>query len=38
MRCLDGITDSMDTCLNKLRETGQHGVLQSMGYKELNMT
>ena len=47
MRRLDGITDSMDMGLSKLREivkTWKPGVLQFMGYsgswghKELNMT
>ena len=34
MRCLDGITDSMDISLSELRSwwwTGRPGVLQSMG-------
>ena len=38
MRWLDGITDSMDKSVSKLRETGKPGVLQSMGVKELNTT
>ena len=38
---LDGITDSMDMSLSKLRELvidGETGMFQSMGSKELDMT
>ena len=41
MRCLDGITASMDMSLSKLWElvrTGKPGMLQSMGLKELDTT
>ena len=38
---MDGIIDSMDMSLSKLRETvwtGKPGVLQSMGHTELDRT
>ena len=38
MRCLDGITDSMDLTLCKLQDlgwTGKPGVLQSMGLQRV---
>ena len=37
MKCLDGITNSIDTSLSKLRdwETGKPGVLQSMGLQRV---
>jgi len=41
MRCLDGITDSMDMSLSKLWElvwTEKPGVLHSMGLKESDTT
>ena len=30
MRCLEGVTTSMDVSLSKLQETGKPGVLQSV--------
>ena len=41
MRWLDGVTDSMDMSLSKLREmgrTGEPGVLQSMGSQRVDTT
>ena len=38
MRWLDGISDSMDTSLSKLRETGKPGMLQSVGLQRVNTT
>ena len=38
MRCLDGITDSMDMSLSKLRELGGLVCCSPWGHKESDMT
>ena len=35
MRCLDGITDSMDMSLSKFQDSEGQGSLQSMGSKRV---
>ena len=35
MQCSDSITNSMDMNLKKLQETGEPGVLQSMGLQKV---